>query len=209
MPKCLQFRPPVGEAKEMVVIVKVVGRQLLPLLHVRHSPTGESEVVPGKADRVCCARVVQDRGDREETLKVNVFRGIFPNDVGVGVNDAHHMENLLLRELRQLAVVSDKINHTNLGLCQLLVIVKVVHQHVYEFPGFWLVVPQPEDPQDHDGVVGGAGGLVVLDDEPGVVDLEQAALPRVRSILLLTVGTAKRPGAMATTVNQPSRTNQL
>ena len=103
----------------------------------------------------------------------------------------------------------DEVNHSNLGLCQLLVIVEVVHQHVYQLPSLRLVVPQPEDPQDHDGVVGRAGGLVVLDDEPGVVDLEEAALPGMGAVLLLTVWAAQRPGAVATPVDEPSGKIQL
>ena len=106
-------------------------------------------------------------------------------------------------------MATDKVNDTNLGLGQLLVIVKVVHQHVYQLPCVRLVVPQPEDPQDHDGVVGRAGGLVVLDDEPWVVDLEETAFPGMGAVLLLAVWTAQRPGAVSTPVDQPWRTIQL
>ena len=96
MPKCLQFWPPVREAKEVVVIVKIVGCQLLPLLHVSHGAAGEGEVVPGKADGVCRARVVQDRCDWEQPLKVNILRCVLSNDVGICVDHTHHMENFLL-----------------------------------------------------------------------------------------------------------------
>ena len=36
----------------------------------------------------------------------------------------------------------------------------------YEPPLVGVVVPEPEEPEHHDGVVGGAGGLVVLYSEP-------------------------------------------
>ena len=205
MPKSLQFRPSVGEAEEVIMIVEVVRRQLLSLLHVGHRSAAEREVVPGKADRVRRARVVQDRGDREETLKVDVLRRVLPDDVRVRVDHAHHVEDLLLGELSQLAVAADEVDHANLGLGQLLVVVQVVHQHVDQLPSVWLVVSQPEHPQHHDGVVGGAGGLVVLDDEPGVVHLEQAALSGVGSVILLAVWTTQGPGAVPTPVDQPWR----
>ena len=59
---------PVGEAVEVVVIVEIVGRQLLPSLDVNGGPAGEPEPVRGEADRVGGAGVVDDGSDWEQTL---------------------------------------------------------------------------------------------------------------------------------------------
>ena len=182
--------------------MEVVGGQLLSFLDCHHRPAGEGEVVPGEADGVGRAGVVEDGGDGEEPLQVHILGGVLPDDVGVGVDHPHHMQDLLLRELHQLAVPSDELQHPLLGLGQLPVVLQVVHQHVDQLPLLRPVVPEPEDPEHHDGVVGGACGLVVLDDEPGVVELEERALPGVRPVLQLTVGAAQRPAAVPAPVHQ-------
>ena len=46
VPEGGELRPSVGETKEMVVVVEVVGGQLLPFLDGCDGTTGEGEVVP-------------------------------------------------------------------------------------------------------------------------------------------------------------------
>ena len=72
----------------MVLVVEVVGGQLLPLLDVCHCSADKAEVLPGKADGVCCARVVNDGGHREQSLKVNILVWVLTNYVRICINDS-------------------------------------------------------------------------------------------------------------------------
>ena len=65
MPELGQLEGSVGEAIKMVMVVEVVCRELLAHLDVSDGSAGESEPVCGEADRVCCAGVVDYRGNWE------------------------------------------------------------------------------------------------------------------------------------------------
>ena len=141
-----------------------------------------------------------------------------PNDVGVGVDDAEHVADLLLTEL-QLAHVPDEVHHAAEDLVLLVCRLAVVHQDVEHLPRLGLVLLQPQHPQRHDGVIPLVRLAEVCDREPvqrkyldvchvsGLSLLwtrvsQHGALPRVRPVLLLAVRAAEGPPAVATPVHQ-------
>ena len=65
----------------MVLVVKIVGSQLISLLDVSDSSADKAEVLPGKTDGVRHAGVVDDGGDREESLNVNILVRVFSKDI--------------------------------------------------------------------------------------------------------------------------------
>ena len=71
----------------MVLVVQIVRSQLLPLLDVSDGPAGEAEVLPGEADGVCHAGVVDDGCDGEYSLNVHIPVRVLSNYIGIGVND--------------------------------------------------------------------------------------------------------------------------
>ena len=143
--------------------------------------------------------MVEDGHDGEEPLQVRVAVGVLADDVGVGVEHADHVPDLLLGELLQLAVVPDEVHDEVLPLGLWLLYLEVVHEHVELGPGVGLVVPQPEHPDDHDGVVPGARLVEVLDDEARAARAgQQRALPRVVALLQLTVRAAQGHAAVPT-----------
>ena len=143
--------------------------------------------------------MVEDGHDGEEPLQVRVAVGVLADDVGVGVEHADHVPDLLLGELLQLAVVPDEVHDEVLPLGLRLLYLEVVHEHVELGPGVGLVVPQPEHPDDHDGVVPGARLVEVLDDEARAARAgQQAALPRVVALLQLAVRAAQGHAAVPT-----------
>ena len=76
-----QFWMAIAEPEVVVVVVKVIGCYLLPFLDGHNSPAGEGEVVLRVADCVRCAGMVQNRGDGEESLDVNIFVWVFTNNI--------------------------------------------------------------------------------------------------------------------------------
>lgn len=81
----------------------------------------------------------------------------------------------------------------------------MIHQDVQQLPCFWLIVPEPQHPEDHDGVVPGARLVEVLDREAGAAaGLEQGALPGVVSAPrgILTVRGAQGDPAVPAPVDQ-------
>lgn len=78
----------------------------------------------------------------------------------------------------------------------------MVHKHVNKLPGIWLVIPEPEYAQDHDSVIPGAALVIILYVKPGTVNLEELALPGMRTVILLAEGAAKWPATVATSVHQ-------
>ena len=72
----------------MVVIVEIVCGQFFSFLDVCHCPAGECEVVPGKADCVGCAGMVDDGGDGEQSLEVNILVWVLTNYVRIGINNS-------------------------------------------------------------------------------------------------------------------------
>ena len=95
----------------------------------------------------------------------------------------------------------------------------MVHKHVNKLPGIWLVIPEPEYAQDHDSVIPGAALVIILYVKPGTIEhgqagdftavlipgtvnLEELALPGMRTVILLAEGAAKWPATVATSVHQ-------
>ena len=88
-----------------------------------------------------------------------------PDDVGVGVDDAKHVADLLLGEL-QLTHVPDEVHHAAEDLVLLVGRLAVVHQNVQHLPRLGLVLLKPQHPQGHDGVVPLVRLAEVRDGEP-------------------------------------------
>ena len=83
MPELGELRCPVTEAVAVVVVVKVVSRQLATFLDVNHCSADELEVVRGEADGVGVAGMIDDGRDGEQSLDVDVPVWILSNDISV------------------------------------------------------------------------------------------------------------------------------
>ena len=154
VPVVLELTDPVGVAEAVILIVEVVGGDLRTLGDVLHCPADEPEVISGEADCVGLAGVVDDGAGGEETLDVHVLVLVLPDDVGVGVYDPYNPQDEVPGELTQSAKHPDERDHSLLGICWLLSIVfSVIHQHVNLLPSLLIIVLEPEESEDHDGIV--------------------------------------------------------
>ena len=86
MPVFRQLRLPVAQAKIEVVIVQVVCGYFFPFLDGHHRSAGKCEVILCKADCVGCAGMVEDGGDGEQSLQVNILVRVFTNNVSIRIN---------------------------------------------------------------------------------------------------------------------------
>ena len=78
----------------------------------------------------------------------------------------------------------------------------MIHQHVQQPPCLGLVVPEPEYPDDHDGVVPGAGFVEVFDVELGTTRLgQELAFAYMMTIWGLTVRTTQGNSTVTTSRN--------
>ena len=143
MPELGELRSPVTETVIVVVVVEVVGGQLAPFLDVNHCTANEFEVVRGEADGVGVAGMIDDGGDREQSLDVDIPVWILADNVSVRINNSHHMSNFPLSKI-ELADVHNEIHHTVNHLVFIVRHLGVVHQHVQQSPGIRLILLQPE-----------------------------------------------------------------
>ena len=85
MPEIRKFRQAVTQSKEVVVIMKIIGGDFFTLLNSLHCSTRELKIVSCKANCVGSTGVVDDGGDREESLNINIFVGILADDISIGI----------------------------------------------------------------------------------------------------------------------------
>lgn len=154
VPVVLELGDSVRVAEAVILIVEVVGGDLCPPGDVHHGPTDESEVVRGEADCVGLAGVIYDGAGGEEALDVYVLVLVLPDDIGVGVDDPDHPEYKGPGKLAQSAEHPDEGHHSLLSICRVMrIFLSVIHQHVDLLPSLLVIVLEPEEPEDHDGIV--------------------------------------------------------
>ena len=78
----------------------------------------------------------------------------------------------------------------------------MIHQHVQQLPGLGLIVPEPEYPDDHDGVVPGARFVEIFYVQFWTSRLcQKLTLSHVMSIRCLTMRTTQRNTAVTTSID--------
>ena len=78
----------------------------------------------------------------------------------------------------------------------------MIHEHVQQLPGLRLIVPEPEYPDDHDGVVPGAGFVEVFNVQLGTTRLcQELAFSYMMTIWGLTVRTTQGNSTVTTSRN--------
>ena len=154
VPVVLELTDPVRVAEAVILIVEVVGGDLSPPGDVHHCPADKSQVVSGEADCVGLAGVVDDGAGGEEALDVYVLVLVLPDDIGVGVDDPDHPHHKGPGEMAQSAKHPDEGDNSLLGICRLMrVFLSVIHQHVDLLPSLLVIVLEPQESEDHDGIV--------------------------------------------------------
>ena len=78
----------------------------------------------------------------------------------------------------------------------------MIHEHVQQLPCLRLIVPEPEYPDDHDGVVPGAGFVEIFNVQPGTTRLgQELAFSYMMTIWGLTVRTTQGNSTVTTSRN--------
>ena len=154
VPVVLELTHPIRVAEAVILIVEIVGGDLCAPGDVHHCPADKSKVVSGEADCVGLAGVIDDGAGGEEALDVYVLVLVLPDDVGVGVDDPDHPHHKGPGKMAQSAKHPDERDHSLLSICGLMrVFLSMIHQHVDLLPSLLVIVLEPQESEDYDGIV--------------------------------------------------------